>query len=52
MKLKTVQATPAAASPKQEAAQENSVASILARRIAWAPSDSEDDDDDDDSDWD
>ncbi|EFA75185.1 Scar1 [Heterostelium album PN500] len=30
-----------------------SVADILARRIAWAPSDSEDDDDsDDDSDWD
>ncbi|EGG17473.1 SCAR1 [Cavenderia fasciculata] len=28
------------------------VADILARRIAWAPSDSEDDDSDDDSDWD
>lgn len=50
MALKAVQATQKAAPPSET--ESSSVANILSRRIAWAPSDSDDDSDDDSEEWD
>lgn len=49
--MKSVKDAPAPEAPKQQSHAQDSVANILARRIAWAPSDDEDDDSDDE-DWD
>jgi hypothetical protein len=50
MTLKTVSREQAATKPAEPT--ETSVASILARRIALAPSDSEDESDEDSEEWD